>query len=83
MKVHRDALYLFFCHLEWHNRRNLEAYKELVAALEDRDPDIREVAESLLHRPSTCPKRQQTTTAHEASKRPVWPVAGNGGRHTG
>ena len=80
MKVQRDALYLFLCHLEWHNWGNLVAYKELVAALDDRDPDIREVAESLLHRRSPHPKRQKTTTAHQPSKRPVG-VAQNGGRH--
>ena len=81
MNVQRDALYLFFCHLEWHNQRNLGAYKELVAALDDRDPDIRQVAESLLHRCSPYPKRLKTTTARDASKGPGWAAAGNGSRH--
>ena len=41
---HRDPLYLFLCHLEWHNRRNLAGYQELLAALDDNDSDIRVVA---------------------------------------
>jgi len=31
---HRDALYLFACHLEWRTERNLAAYQELLAALD-------------------------------------------------
>jgi hypothetical protein len=54
---HRDALYLFACHLEWHNRRDLAAYQELLAALDDHDADIRCVAEALLHRSSPRPER--------------------------
>ena len=54
---HRDALYLFACHLEWHTRRNLAAYQELIAALDDHDDDIRCLAESLLHRNSPRPER--------------------------
>ena len=34
---HRDALYLFACHLEWHTKGNLAAYLELMAALDDQD----------------------------------------------
>jgi len=61
MKVQRDALYVFVCHLEWRNSRNCKAYNELVAALDDQDPDIRRLAESLLHRSSPRPqsKKQQ------------------------
>ena len=44
---HRDALYLFACHLEWRTERNLAAYQELLAALDDPDDDIRRLAESL------------------------------------
>ncbi len=54
---HRDILYLFACHLEWHIRRNLAAYQELLAALDDQDDDIRRLAESLLHRSSPRPGR--------------------------
>src|SRR3954466_11981644 len=50
MKSQRDVLYVFFCHLEWRDRQNSDAYKEVVAALDDNDADIRQVAESLLHR---------------------------------
>jgi hypothetical protein len=58
MSVRRDPLYLFACHLEWRNRRNLKAYKELVAALDDHDEDIRYLAELLLHRSSPRPKAE-------------------------
>jgi hypothetical protein len=61
---HYDPLYLFFCHLEWHRTRNLPAYQELLAALESSDPDIRTVAEVLLHRDS--PRPQATNTSAEA-----------------
>jgi len=53
---HRDALFLFACHLEWHGRRNLVAYQELLAALDDPDCEIRGVAETLLHRGSPRPQ---------------------------
>lgn len=56
---HRDPLYLFLCHLEWHNRRNLGAYQEFLAALDDNDYSIRIVAEVLLHRSS--PRRREPT----------------------
>jgi anti-sigma B factor antagonist len=49
MKPQPDALYLFLCHLEWRDGQNPNAHKELVAALDDQDGDIRQVAESLLH----------------------------------
>lgn len=52
---HRDPLYLFACHLEWRNHRNLSAYQELLAALDDPNQDIRLVAEVLLHRSSPRP----------------------------
>lgn len=61
--LHRDALYLFVCHLEWRNRRNLAAYQELLAALDDRDDDIRRLAESLLH-----PKLTQACENWEGSR---------------
>ena len=53
---HRDALYLFACHLEWLTKRDLAAYQEFLAALDDHDGDIRRFAESLLHRSSPRPK---------------------------
>ena len=56
MKVRRDPLYLFACHLEWRDRRNLHAHKELIAALDDYDEDIRHLAELLLHRSSPRPE---------------------------
>jgi hypothetical protein len=51
-----DPLYLFACHLEWRLRGDLRAYRELIAALDDSDPEIRAVAETLLRRPSPRPK---------------------------
>ena len=56
---HRDALYLFACHLEWLTKRNLAAYQELLAALDDHDDDIRRLPESLLHRTSPRPVRAE------------------------
>jgi hypothetical protein len=44
----QDPLYLFACHLEWHHWRNLAAYQALVAALDDSEKRIREMAEMLL-----------------------------------
>jgi hypothetical protein len=38
---YRDALYLFVCHLEWHVKRNLAAYQEVLAALDDPESSIR------------------------------------------
>ena len=61
---HRDALYLFTCHLEWLTKRNLAAYQELLAALDDHDGDIRRLAESLLRRSS--PRPEQTSTPIES-----------------
>ncbi len=52
----RDPLYLFACHLEWRDKRNIEAYQELVAALDDCNQEIRAVAEKLLHRSSPRPQ---------------------------
>jgi hypothetical protein len=51
-----DPVYLFACHLEWRLRGDLSAYRELIAALDDSDPEIRAVAETLLRRPSPRPK---------------------------
>jgi len=53
----RDPLYLFTCHLEWHVNGNLAAYQALLAALDDNERDIRNLAESLLHRNSPRPER--------------------------
>ncbi len=54
----RDPIYLFACHVEWRDRRNLCAYNELIAALDDRDQSIRDLAETLLHRSSPQPKNK-------------------------
>ena len=60
----RDPLCLFACHLEWRGKGNLAAYEELVAALDDPDPDIRLLAETLLHR--TSPRRIESANALES-----------------
>jgi hypothetical protein len=54
----QDPLYLFVCYLEWHHSRNFEAYQELVAALDNSENRIREIAELLLHRISPRPQRE-------------------------
>jgi hypothetical protein len=53
-----DPIYLFACHLEWRDHRNLSAYYELIAALDDPDENIRCLAEALLHRSSPHPNNQ-------------------------
>ena len=55
----RDPIYLFACHLAWHRERNMRAYQELVAAREEDDPQIRDLAETLLHRSSPLPATQE------------------------
>ena len=67
MRVRRDPLYLFACHLEWRNRHNLEALEELVAALDDHDSDIRHLAELLLHRSSPRPPHKRPQLAAETA----------------
>jgi hypothetical protein len=57
---HHDALFLFVCALEWHSKRNLAAYQELLAALDNSDCDIRTVAEVLLQRRSPRPQPAET-----------------------
>jgi hypothetical protein len=69
VKVQRDLLYLFLCHLEWASRRDLEAYKEIVAALDDQNLEIRHVAELLLH-PASPRLTQRPSSLAEGSGRP-------------
>ena len=52
----RKPLYLFPCHLEWHDKGGIAAYKELLAALDDPDERNRAVAEALLKRRSPRPR---------------------------
>jgi hypothetical protein len=52
----RDPLYLFACHLEWRDRRNVAAYQGLLAALDHPQKGIRVVAEVLLKRSSPRPQ---------------------------
>ena len=54
--LRRNPLYLFACQVEWCSKGRVDAYQELIAALDDPDDDIRRVAENLLHRSS--PRRQ-------------------------
>ena len=58
-----NPIYWFACHLEWRDYRNLRAYHELIAALDDPDPNIRGVAEELLHRSSPHPNSKTRNTA--------------------
>jgi hypothetical protein len=67
VKVQRDSLYVFLCHVEWRNRRNLRAYKDLVAALDDHDPNIRQLAGSLLRRSSPRPSPKTRQLVHETT----------------
>ena len=63
----RNPLYLFACHLEWRINRNLKAYQELVAALDDCDEKIRDLAQKLLQR---CSLRPQDKNVHPKAIRP-------------
>jgi hypothetical protein len=52
---HRDALYLFACHVEWCTKQSLVEYNELLAAMDDHDCYIRTLAEELATRSSSRP----------------------------
>jgi hypothetical protein len=71
----RDPLYLFACHLEWRYRGNLEAYQELLAALNDNDCEVRMVAEALLSRDrpgpstSTIPRQSEPIVSSSGAKK--------------
>jgi len=52
---HRDALYLFACHVEWCTKQSLVEYNELLAAKDDHDCHIRTLAEELATRSSSRP----------------------------
>ena len=52
----RDPLYIFLCCALWRSEGSLKAYQEVVAALDDSNPDIRVLAGDLLHRPSPRPQ---------------------------
>lgn len=52
----RIPLYLFVCNFEWRNKGNIDAYEELLAALDDPDERNRAVAEALLKRSSPRPR---------------------------
>jgi len=51
--------------LEWRHRQNLNAYQELVAALDDSDTKVRAIAESLLHRCSPRPQLESQEVCPE------------------
>ena len=61
---HRDPSYLFACHLEWRTNRDIKAYQELVAALDDHDKQIRDLAEELLRRWSPRPQAKKLAYSH-------------------
>jgi hypothetical protein len=60
----RDPIDLFACHLAWRDHRNLSAYHDLIAALDDPDQNIRRLAEALLHRASPYPKSKTLNPAN-------------------
>jgi len=60
-RTRRNPVYLLDCHLEWCRRGTMEAYQQLIAALDDCDEETRMVAETLLHRSS--PRRQFRSTS--------------------
>jgi hypothetical protein len=52
---HRDALYLFACHIEWRTNQRPVEYEELLTAIDDHNGFIRALAEDLLSRRSIGP----------------------------
>lgn len=64
----RDALYLFACYTEWRHSRDLVAYEQLIAALDDNDEDVRQVAENLLHRTSPRPCGSEIESSRARSR---------------
>jgi hypothetical protein len=66
-KKQKDPLYLFQCHIEWRDKKNLQAYQELISALDDADENVRELAEDLLHRASPRPRASECCFAHRKS----------------
>ena len=46
-----DAFYLFGCMTLWRKTGNIQAGWELIGALASPDPDIRSMAEAVLHAP--------------------------------
>ena len=52
---HGDPLYLFARHLEWRAGGSIDAYQDLIAALDDPNKDIRAIAEMLVRRSSPHP----------------------------
>lgn len=83
MKAQRDAQFLVRCHLKWREERNLEAYHEIIAALDDQNPDIRQVAESLLHRLSPHPQRKKRPPVQGASGPAASQSRGEAEKHAG
>jgi hypothetical protein len=72
----RDPMYLFACHLAWRREGNLAAYQDLLAGLDDSRPDVRILAERLLHRPS--PRRDanlKTRNTDSARESRMWRVS--------
>ena len=57
----RDPIYLFLCHLEWRKYRHVAAYNQLLAALDDVNLAIRQLAERLIQR--TPPRRPKDREA--------------------
>jgi len=64
----RDPLYLFACHSAWRLERNLKAYQEILAAMDDCDPSIRTLAEHLLHRASPRPEPKMELAAEQVTR---------------
>jgi hypothetical protein len=63
----RDPLYLFLCHLEWRKHRHVAEYNQLLAALHDVDPAIRQLAKSLLQRTSARPRDREARLQESAT----------------
>jgi hypothetical protein len=63
-----DPLYLFLCHLEWQKHRHVAEYNQLLAALDDINPAIRQLAESLIQRTSPLPRDHESHLQESATR---------------
>jgi hypothetical protein len=62
-----DPLFLFLCHLEWRKHRHVAEYNQLLAALDDANPAIRQLAQSLIQRSSRRPRDREAHLQHSAA----------------
>jgi hypothetical protein len=63
----RDPLYLFLCHLEWRKYRHVAEYNQLLAALDEANPAVRQLAQSLIQPSSRRPRDREARLQSSAT----------------